>query len=341
VVRSHPRSVVRGVVTAFLGFTLTSAVGCGGERSPTREVKPPPRSVDELLDVYEDASVIRLSTLDLTNDAEGDAGRTAERIVDDAVDTFVGRQERQEEALAELSKLGAPAVVGFSRRLEAVRDDLVRRQHLLRGLVRLPGRAADAAVERVASWPWTDVERGILFSTLAERREPWALALALRAVAEPPGPRPGDDGYWHQQDVRRSIRRLALGVLVSWDDPAARAAVAAAVTAPDADQRADALRVLGGPTFRGDVGALSVFVRALDDPAEPVAFAAEGRLDALVDERLAPALERVPITSDDAAFEAALTAAAAARRKTWAPWLAANRANLRWDAQVRKFVLAR
>lgn len=320
------RSVLRRLRLVVGCALLGAGIACGGEPPAAPTVVAPRRTVDELLDVYEAGLVLHLS-MDVGDSETGsDPGDSTDRVVGAAADAFVDRLARSEAALAELISRPAEAAAGFVRRLERTRSERFRRHDLLRGLTRLSGPEADAAVERVSAWSLTDLEREYVFSTLAERRHLWALELALAEAPQPLVPPSGAGLLGDDLERRRSIWRLALGVLISWDHPAANAAVAAAVTAPSATDRADALRALGGPTFRGDVAALDVFVRALEDPVEAVAFAAEGRLDALVDERLAPVLERVAVTSDDAAFEAALAAAAAVRRRAWAPWLEANRA---------------
>lgn len=335
------RSVLRHVRHGLGCILVGAAVACGGEPPAAPTLVAPRRTVDELLDVYQAGGTIHLSLDDGAGETGSDRGGSTRQGVDAAADAFVDRWAQSEAALAELISRPAEAAAGFLRRLELARNDPFRRQGLLHGLVRLTGPEADAAVERVASWSLTEAERADVFSTLAERRHRWALELALGEAAEPLDSPAGVDVFGADPERRRSIRRLALGVLVSWDDPAANVAVAAAVKAPIARDRADALRALGGPTFRGDLAALGVFVGALDDPVEAVVVAAEGRLDALVDERIAPALDRVPVTSNDAAFEAALAAAVVARRAAWAPWLAANRAGLRWDTTARRFVRAR
>ncbi len=325
----------------LLRAALCALVGCGGEPPAAPEVVAPRRTVDQLLDSYEELRVIRLGTVEVANAAERDAAFAEERLLAELGEVQPRVEARREAVIVDLLARGTASVVALAQRLEAARDDRPRRGYLLAALVRFQGVAADVAVERITSWTLTDLERNLIFSTLAQRRAPWARALALRVGAEPLEPRPGDDDFANDLGQRRTIRRRALEVLVSWDDPAANAVVAAAVNAPSASERADALSILAGPTFRGDVAALDIFVRALDDPSETVSSSAEIRLDALVDETIAPPRGRVRSDQPPAAFEAALTAVAVARRKAWAPWLEAHRANLRWDADARKFVRSR
>lgn len=335
------RSVLRRLRHGLACVAVGAGVACGGEPPAAPTVVAPRRTVDELIASYEDLGVIRLGTVEVANDAERDAAFSESRVLAELAAVQPRIEARREAVLTELLTRGTAAVMALAQRLDAVREDRGPRLYLLAALVRFEGAAADAAVERVAAWPLTDLERNLVLSTLSTRREPWALALALRTWAEPLAPRPGDDDFANDLGQRRTIRRRAFEVLVSWDDPAANAAVAAAVNDPSSGERAEALSILGGPTFRGDVATLDVFVRALDDPWEQVASSAEVVLDERVDAAIAPPRGRVRNDQPPAAFEAALAAAVVARRNAWAPWLEANRASLRWDATARKFVRAR
>ncbi|MFO0931088.1 MAG: hypothetical protein U1E39_00100 [Planctomycetota bacterium] len=335
------RSVLRRLRHGLACVAVGAGVACGGEPPAAPTVVAPRRTVDELIASYEDLGVIRLGTVEVASDAERDAALSESRVLAELAAVQPRIEARREAVLTELLTRGTAAVMALAQRLDAVREDRGPRSYLLAALVRFEGAAADAAVERVAAWPLTDVERNLVLSTLSTRREPWALALALRTWAEPLAQRPGDDDFANDPGQRRTIRRRAFEVLVSWDDPAANAAVAAAVNDPSSGERAEALSILGGPTFRGDVATLDVFVRALADPWEQVASSAEVVLDERVDAAIAPPRGRVRNDQPSAAFEAALAAAVVARRNAWAPWLEANRASLRWDATARKFVRAR
>jgi hypothetical protein len=176
-----------------------------------------------LIASYEDLGVIRLGTDEVAHDAARDAAHSESRVLAELAAVQPRVEARREAVLTELLTRGTAAVTALAQRLDAAREDRGQRSYLLAALVRFEGAAADAAVERVAAWTLTDLERNLVLSTLSTRREPWALALALRTWAEPPAPRPETTTCERSRPAPDDPpARLRCS---SVDDPAANAAV--------------------------------------------------------------------------------------------------------------------